>query len=145
METQSRGGKKYLGDVRRQQVGRVFEARDGAVTQTPGHSHQSVEVLQSSQLLQEEPSRGNIRTQSPPSCSGLRLLALFVYLSHEDELGEDLGSLLGRVSAEDHQLDPLGDPVAHHDRALQSRVVPDRTSHHVTAVVQELMETDRKY
>lgn len=47
-----------------------------------------------------------------------------MHLRHVDELGEDLRSLLGRVSAEDHQLHPLGDAVAHHDGALQSRVVP---------------------
>lgn len=61
-----------------------------------------------------------------------------VYLSHVDELSEDLGSLLGRVSAEDHQLHPLGDSITHHDRALQGRVVPHRASHHVAPVVQEL-------
>lgn len=55
-----------------------------------------------------------------------------------DELGEDLRSLLGRVSAEDHQLHPLGDAVAHHDRALQRWVVPHRALHHVAAIVQEL-------
>lgn len=59
-------------------------------------------------------------------------------LSHVDELGEDLRSLLGCVSAEDHQLHPLGDAVAHHDGALESRVVPDRALHHIAAVVQEL-------
>lgn len=42
-------------------------------------------------------------------------LIFHVYLSHMNELGEDLGSLLGCVSAEDHQLDPLGDSVTHHD------------------------------
>lgn len=47
-----------------------------------------------------------------------------VHLSHVDELGEDLCPLLGRVSAEDHQLHPLGDTIAHHDGALQSWVVP---------------------
>lgn len=61
-----------------------------------------------------------------------------VYLRHVNELSEDLGSLLGCVSAEDHQLDPLGDSVTHHDRPLQRRVVPHRASHHVAAVVQEL-------
>lgn len=61
-----------------------------------------------------------------------------------NELGEDLGSLLGCVSAEDHQLDPLGDTVAHHDRPLQSRVVPHRALIHIAAVVQELADqTDR--
>lgn len=55
-----------------------------------------------------------------------------------NELGEDLRSLLGCVSAEDHQLDPLGDSITHHDRALQSRVVSHWTSHHVDTVVQEL-------
>lgn len=65
-----------------------------------------------------------------------------VYLSHVDELGEDLRSLLGRVSAEDHQLHPLGDAVAHHNRALQSRVVPHRAMHHVAAVVQELRPSE---
>lgn len=63
-----------------------------------------------------------------------------VYLSHVNELGEDLRSLLGCVSAEDHQLDPLGDSVTHHDRPLQSRVVPHRASYHVDAVVQELAD-----
>lgn len=61
-----------------------------------------------------------------------------VYLCHVNELSEDLGSLLGRVSAEDHQLDPLGDSVTHHDRPLQRRVIPNRAAHHVAAVVQEL-------
>lgn len=61
-----------------------------------------------------------------------------VYLRHVNELSEDLGSLLGCVSAEDHQLDPLGDSVTHHDRPLQRGVVPHRASHHVAAVVQEL-------
>lgn len=60
------------------------------------------------------------------------------HLSHMDELGEDLGPLLGCVSAEDHQLDPLGHAVAHHDRALQGGVFPHRAPHHVAAVVQEL-------
>ena len=60
------------------------------------------------------------------------------YLGHVDELGEDLGSLLGCVSAEDHQLDPLGDAVAHHDGTFQRRVVPHRAAHHVAVVVQEL-------
>lgn len=55
-----------------------------------------------------------------------------------DELGEDLGSLLGCVSAEDHQLDPLGHAVAHHDRPFQGRVFPHRALHDVAAVVQEL-------
>lgn len=66
-----------------------------------------------------------------------------MHLSHVDELGEDLRSLLGRVSAEDHQLHPLGDAVAHHNRALQSRVVPHRAMHHVAAVVQELGPSER--
>lgn len=65
------------------------------------------------------------------------------YLSHVDELGEDLRSLLGCVSAEDHQLHPLGDAITHHDRALQSRVVPHRALHHVAAVVQELGQSER--
>lgn len=59
-----------------------------------------------------------------------------------NELGEDLGSLLGRVSAEDHQLDPLGDAVTHHDGALQSRVVSHRAAHHVAPVVQKLSQSD---
>lgn len=66
-----------------------------------------------------------------------------MHLSHVDELGEDLRSLLGRVSAEDHQLHPLGDAVAHHNGALQSRVVPHRAMHHVAAVVQELRPSQR--
>lgn len=61
-----------------------------------------------------------------------------IHLSHMDELGEDLGSLLGCVSAEDHQLDPLGHSVTHHDRPLQGGVFPHRALHHVAAVVQEL-------
>lgn len=55
-----------------------------------------------------------------------------------NELSEDLGSLLGCVSAEDHQLDPLRDSITHHDRPLQSRVVPHRALHHIAAIVQEL-------
>ncbi|PWA22350.1 hypothetical protein CCH79_00018222 [Gambusia affinis] len=69
---------------------------------------------------------------SPPSGEKLKN-CVSCYLSHMDVLGEDLGSLLGRVSAEDHQLDPLRDAVAHHDGSLQRRVVPHRTSHHVAA------------
>lgn len=65
-------------------------------------------------------------------------IQLVSHLSHMDELGEDLGSLLCCVSAEDHQLDPLGHAVTHHDRALQGRVFPHRALHHVAAVVQEL-------
>lgn len=61
-----------------------------------------------------------------------------VYLSHVNKLSEDLGPLLGCVSAEDHQLNPLGDSITHHDRALQSRVVPHRALHHIATVVQEL-------
>lgn len=67
-----------------------------------------------------------------------------MHLSHVDELGEDLCSLLGRVSAEDHQLHPLRDAVAHHDRALQSRVVPYRALHHIAAVVEELRPSERE-
>lgn len=70
--------------------------------------------------------------------AGECLQSVWSHLSHVDELSEDLGSLLGRVSAEDHQLHPLGHAVAHHDRALQGRVVPHRAPHHVAAVVQEL-------
>lgn len=41
-----------------------------------------------------------------------------------NELGEDLCSLLWGVSVEDHELDPLGDSVAEHDRALERRIIP---------------------
>lgn len=60
------------------------------------------------------------------------------HLSHMDELGEDLGSLLSCVSAEDHQLDPLGHAVTHHDRPFQGRIFSHRALHDVAAVVQEL-------
>lgn len=72
--------------------------------------------------------------------SSLQPNLIVIHLSHMDELGEDLGSLLGCVSAEDHQLDPLGHSVTHHDRPLQGRVFPHRALHHVAAVVQELTD-----
>lgn len=79
------------------------------------------------------------KTKKPKQNSFLwRPIPFPVYLRHVNELSEDLGSLLGCVSAEDHQLDPLGDSVTHHDRPLQRGVVPHRASHHVAAVVQEL-------
>lgn len=86
---------------------------------------------------------GNSRCQSgggwgAKKGSSLQPNLLVIHLSHMDELGEDLGSLLGRVSAEDHQLDPLGHSVTHHDRPLQGGVFPHRALHHVAAVVQEL-------
>lgn len=87
---------------------------------------------------------GNSRCQSVGEGGGakkgssLQPNLLAIHLSHMDELGEDLGSLLGRVSAEDHQLDPLGHSVTHHDRPLQGGVFPHRALHHVAAVVQEL-------
>lgn len=46
------------------------------------------------------------------------------YLCYMNELGEDLCSLLWGVSVEDHELDPLGDSVAQHDRALERRIIP---------------------
>lgn len=55
-----------------------------------------------------------------------------------DELGEDLGPLLCCVPAEDHQLDPLRDAIAQHDRALQGWVSPHCAPLHVAAVVQVL-------
>ena len=70
-------------------------------------------------------------------------MCVWAYLGHMDELGEDLGSLLGCVSAEDHQLHPLGDPVTHHDGALQRRVVPHRALHYIASVVQELANQGR--
>lgn len=60
------------------------------------------------------------------------------YLCYMNELGEDLCSLLWGVSVEDHELDPLGDSVAQHDRALERRIIPHWAVNHVTAVVQEL-------
>lgn len=80
----------------------------------------------------------NLETKTNSFCD-VRSLASF-YLRHVNELSEDLGSLLRCVSAQDHQLDPLGDSVTHHDRPLQRRVVPHRASHHVAAVVQELAD-----
>lgn len=46
------------------------------------------------------------------------------YLCYMNELGEDFCSLLWGVSVEDHELDPLGDSVAEHDRALECRIIP---------------------
>lgn len=60
------------------------------------------------------------------------------YLCYMNELGEDFCSLLWGVSVEDHELDPLGDSVAEHDRALERRIIPHWAMNHVTAVVQEL-------
>lgn len=126
----------YLSDVRGQEVGSVLETGNRAVTETSGDRHESVEVLQSSKFLRRRTADG-VEDEKEARFPAARL-AVVHHLSHVDELGEDLGPLLSCVSAEDHQLDPLGHAVTHHDRALQGGVFPHRAPHHIAAVVQEL-------
>lgn len=62
----------------------------------------------------------------------------FPHLSHHDKAGDDLGPLLSRVLAENHELHPLGDAVEEGDEALQNGVVHRAAVHDKTVVILEL-------
>ena len=55
-----------------------------------------------------------------------RQIKAVAHLSDGDELGDDVGALLRGGLAEDHALDPLGEPVEERNGPLQPRVVLQR-------------------
>lgn len=60
------------------------------------------------------------------------------YLCYMNEFCEDFSPLLWCMPVEDHELDPLRDPVTHHDRTLQGWVIPHRATHNIASIIQEL-------
>lgn len=62
------------------------------------------------------------------------------YLGNMDEFCEDLSPELGGGSAQDHELDPLGDPVTEGNGALHHLVILHAAGAYVVLVICKLTE-----